>query len=255
MADCSIPECDGDDQLAYTCNECEQSFCSQHRLPEAHNCQALRRTVSDGDEARFATGLQDKPGKKRGVTRRDDTTGSSPTSSASSSAKSSSESDEEEEELDEEDSKPYDTDRGWRSRAERGESGDLNSVINGSPSESQSESSDNHSTTPTTTATTTSSSTQQPSSYASAGRFTSWVSSLSTSISRRVRRLAAWLWHVLTGVLRLTGAALTLLGLGWVLAEALPSVLSGGIEQGAFVDVRALLVVAAGVVLVVVTKE
>lgn len=30
-------ECgEGDDKLAYTCNYCSGSYCSQHRLPEKH---------------------------------------------------------------------------------------------------------------------------------------------------------------------------------------------------------------------------
>lgn len=32
--------CDGDDQLSHTCNYCGGSFCSEHRLPESHNCIA-----------------------------------------------------------------------------------------------------------------------------------------------------------------------------------------------------------------------
>lgn len=34
--------CEGDNGLSYTCNECGGTFCTQHRLPEAHNCEALR---------------------------------------------------------------------------------------------------------------------------------------------------------------------------------------------------------------------
>lgn len=35
---CSHGSCDGNDKLPYTCNRCGQTFCSDHRLPEAHQC-------------------------------------------------------------------------------------------------------------------------------------------------------------------------------------------------------------------------
>lgn len=49
MGDCDI--CDGDNNISYTCNECDGTFCSTHRLPESHNCQALR--TRNFDEAWF----------------------------------------------------------------------------------------------------------------------------------------------------------------------------------------------------------
>lgn len=39
MGECE--RCDGDDNISYTCNECGGKFCSSHRLPENHRCEAL----------------------------------------------------------------------------------------------------------------------------------------------------------------------------------------------------------------------
>lgn len=45
MGDCD--RCDGDESMAYTCNECGGTFCSDHRLPEAHRCETLLSKESD----------------------------------------------------------------------------------------------------------------------------------------------------------------------------------------------------------------
>ena len=71
MGDCDLVGCEGDDKISYTCNECGLTFCSEHRLPESHNCSALRTSGSESGEV-FATGLQNKDGKKRGLTERSD---------------------------------------------------------------------------------------------------------------------------------------------------------------------------------------
>ena len=71
MGDCDLVGCEGDDKISYTCNECGLTFCSDHRLPESHNCSALRQSGSQADGV-FATGLQNKEGKKRGLTKRSD---------------------------------------------------------------------------------------------------------------------------------------------------------------------------------------
>lgn len=42
MGGCSVPGCEGDETLSFTCNECGETFCSTHRLPEAHQCHVLR---------------------------------------------------------------------------------------------------------------------------------------------------------------------------------------------------------------------
>ncbi|MFB6271118.1 MAG: AN1-type zinc finger domain-containing protein [Halobacterium sp.] len=39
MGECD--RCEGDDGISYTCNECGGTFCSEHRLPEAHRCEGL----------------------------------------------------------------------------------------------------------------------------------------------------------------------------------------------------------------------
>lgn len=43
----SCDRCEGDDALSYHCNECGGTFCSEHRLPESHNCEALRSKSHD----------------------------------------------------------------------------------------------------------------------------------------------------------------------------------------------------------------
>lgn len=44
MGECVI--CSGDDGFSYTCSYCAQSFCSDHRLPENHQCGFLEETSS-----------------------------------------------------------------------------------------------------------------------------------------------------------------------------------------------------------------
>jgi len=39
---CSYGDCDGNDKLPFDCRRCGQSFCSDHRLPEKHNCPGGR---------------------------------------------------------------------------------------------------------------------------------------------------------------------------------------------------------------------
>lgn len=41
MGDCDV--CSGDDKLSFTCNECGGTYCSDHRLPEAHNCSGTQK--------------------------------------------------------------------------------------------------------------------------------------------------------------------------------------------------------------------
>lgn len=44
MGACDI--CNGDDDsLSFTCNECSGTFCSTHRLPESHDCSALKTNL------------------------------------------------------------------------------------------------------------------------------------------------------------------------------------------------------------------
>lgn len=46
-------ECgEGDDKLAYTCNYCSGSYCSQHRLPENHQYPGLSIATSQGPDFR-----------------------------------------------------------------------------------------------------------------------------------------------------------------------------------------------------------
>lgn len=55
MGDCD--RCDGDDHISYTCNECGGRYCSQHRLPENHGCEALR---SKSSSSWFKDGLSSR---------------------------------------------------------------------------------------------------------------------------------------------------------------------------------------------------
>ena len=38
---CSADRCSGNQRIPYECNRCGQQFCTQHRLPENHNCPSL----------------------------------------------------------------------------------------------------------------------------------------------------------------------------------------------------------------------
>lgn len=50
MPDCAHPDCDGDDRMPYECRHCGQSFCPDHRLPEAHHCHAAADQVIEPPE-------------------------------------------------------------------------------------------------------------------------------------------------------------------------------------------------------------
>lgn len=236
MADCTFPDCHGDDQLAYTCNECGERYCSKHRLPEAHDCGALARTSIDFDGERFATGLQDKPGKKRGMTTTDDTRRSTP---PSSSSRSPAESDCASSEA----SKPYDTGRGWRSRS---------SHDRASNPDTASESSLTKQTTNTSTVSTAST---RPANEPQTRRLRESASALWAGLTNRLNALARWLWYYAIGFLRLTGAVVTILGVGWLLGELLPLATAGVPPNAAGIDIRSVLLLAVGIVLVVTTKE
>lgn len=86
MTECDIPGCDGDNLIPFTCNECGRTYCTDHRLPEKHLCSQLRNLHKNLDDL-FATGLQDKPGKKRGLTNRTTETNSPPNTPNSSHSK------------------------------------------------------------------------------------------------------------------------------------------------------------------------
>lgn len=45
MGECDI--CSGDRYLSYNCNECGGTFCTAHRLPEDHDCEALKKKSSE----------------------------------------------------------------------------------------------------------------------------------------------------------------------------------------------------------------
>lgn len=41
MGECDFPDCPGDSSFKNSCSYCGFSYCSNHRLPEKHNCSTL----------------------------------------------------------------------------------------------------------------------------------------------------------------------------------------------------------------------
>lgn len=260
MANCDIDGCDGDQLLSYSCNECSGTFCTEHRLPEAHNCSELRMSTASEDDQRFATGLQNKPEKKRGMTKREDNSSKSSNPPTSSNRDVGGESD-----------KPYDTDRGWRS------SGSVDSEQESTSNDSGPDSMDlDDSQTVGTARERTGSPSPDVASDGSvdygenwptedtapqpkaANRFRLWSTGLLTTasgaVSQRVRKVVAWLWHVITGLARLAGAGLTLWGLGWMAIVSLPSMYASEFQE-AIPGYQPVILFLAGVLLVITTKE
>lgn len=222
MADCEIEDCPGDRQLGYTCNECGGTFCTEHRLPESHNCPELRITGSDDEDRNFATGLQDKPDKKRGLTKRDRTRATESTTDKP---------------------EPMDLDSsqtvGTSNEPATSRSPDVqpDGSIAG-PASSGNESSNVRT--------------------GIAARLSANVEALFfgalQSASTRLRTAGSTLWHVLTGIARLSGAALTLGAVGWIVIASAPTVHAGNLQQ---LDppVEALIVLLLGSILVETTKQ
>jgi len=52
MGDCQYGNCEGDTDLSYQCSYCDFGFCSKHRLPENHNCVAVRSAETLGPNFR-----------------------------------------------------------------------------------------------------------------------------------------------------------------------------------------------------------
>jgi len=50
---CAEPGCDGNGNLPFECRRCGQKFCSDHRLPENHDCPGLSATHNAQPEAWF----------------------------------------------------------------------------------------------------------------------------------------------------------------------------------------------------------
>ncbi|WP_256300195.1 zinc finger AN1 domain-containing stress-associated protein [Haloarchaeobius salinus] len=67
MASCSFcgREVDG---FPYSCNECGETLCGRHRLPERHDCRGLARVADrTDDEAGFIGRPDDRDRAERGV--------------------------------------------------------------------------------------------------------------------------------------------------------------------------------------------
>lgn len=242
MADCNIEGCDGDHLLSYTCNECEDTFCTEHRLPEDHNCRELRMSSFDEDE-RFATGLQKKDETKRGLTKRETKTNSGSKSSKHTSQGPSDSSDT---------GTADDRSIAERQRRSAGFSDDSEDDVGvSSPGVAKDGSIQRDSGTGSTTSATSA----HPSGI---DRARAWavglITTASGAVSERVRRAIAWIWRVVTGIARLTGAALTILGIGWILIMAGPPLLAGNV-QAAIPGYRPVVALLVGVLLVETTKE
>lgn len=52
MGECDYPGCSGDSTLQNSCSYCDYDYCSEHRLPERHNCPALSEVDTLGPEFR-----------------------------------------------------------------------------------------------------------------------------------------------------------------------------------------------------------
>ncbi|MGB9966100.1 AN1-type zinc finger domain-containing protein [Halobacterium hubeiense] len=256
MADCDIAECEGDHLLSYTCNECEGTFCTEHRLPESHDCPALRISNFDDSEGRFETGLQDKPGK-RGMTSRDEKTGSS-TSTSTSSSSTETESKQSEASSDATDATDeIDLSRHGHGRPSPMDVDDSQTVGTAKePTESPSPDVDADGSVATSSETTTEAT--EAGRPKALGRFRLWavgvVTTASTKLSNRVRRLLSWLWWLLTGIARLAGAGATLAGIGWLLFTAVHVPPAGAIQLSP-PNVRSVSITAIGLILVIVTAR
>ncbi|MFW5905449.1 MAG: AN1-type zinc finger domain-containing protein [archaeon] len=69
---CADPECPGSDALPYECRRCGREFCSDHRLPENHDCSGLPGTHNARPEQWFSnsTGGSGQDGKRESLLRR-----------------------------------------------------------------------------------------------------------------------------------------------------------------------------------------
>lgn len=259
VAACDISECDGDHLLSYTCNECENTYCTAHRLPEDHDCTALRRTAGsdDEDQERFATGLQDKPGK-RGITSRDDETGSP--SSSSSTTTSSSPTETESASSESNSGATDETDGVNLSRHGHGSPNSMevddSQTVGTAEEQTGNPSPDVEADGSISTETTTEATGAERTT--ALDRFQLWavgvVTTASTKMSNRARRLFSWLWWLLTGVARLSGAGATLVGGGWLLLTAV-HVPPSGLIQLSPPSVRPVLITVIGLILVIVTAR
>lgn len=50
---CSIDGCDGNENMPFRCNQCGRLYCSDHRLPEKHNCFELTNSRNSTSEKPF----------------------------------------------------------------------------------------------------------------------------------------------------------------------------------------------------------
>ncbi|PGF14217.1 hypothetical protein CP556_24730 [Natrinema sp. CBA1119] len=50
MADCDFPNCPGDNSIENSCSYRGYSYCSEHRLPENHDCLSLSKSNTLGPD-------------------------------------------------------------------------------------------------------------------------------------------------------------------------------------------------------------
>lgn len=67
MASCSF--CDREvEGIPYSCNECGETHCGRHRLPERHDCRGLARVADrPDDDAAFIGRSEDHETEESGV--------------------------------------------------------------------------------------------------------------------------------------------------------------------------------------------
>lgn len=227
MASCDAPDCEGDKLLRFECNECGGTFCTTHRLPESHSCSALRSSGA-GTNKRFSTGLQEKSGTKRGLTKRETDRNTGPTASQQSEQSNSGDASNE--------SVPSD-----HSRRGGGQEGTDRRDETAPRRESESEIRSN---------------TNPPSRvWHQVGVWSLGIlTAVSQAVSARVRSILAWVWWVVTGLARLVGAGMTLIGLGWLLGMILPPVFASG-TAFPISNYQPVILLLVGVVLVQATKN
>ncbi|QFU83375.1 AN1-type zinc finger domain-containing protein [Natronorubrum aibiense] len=67
MGECDFRDCSGDGSIANSCSYCGFSYCSNHRLPEKHNCPALSDLNTLGPDFREEINLSESVPNKQSV--------------------------------------------------------------------------------------------------------------------------------------------------------------------------------------------
>ncbi len=65
MGECDVTGCSGDSSIANSCSYCGDSYCSEHRLPEKHDCLALATSNTLGPDFRGELDLSESTPDKQ----------------------------------------------------------------------------------------------------------------------------------------------------------------------------------------------